>query len=114
VNDEAFSRMDDAYARAVLEFMHDKLDLQVLCAMPTQKSNALRNEFNREYSFTRTSPVINGELDFITDCDERILKSDKMRELWSRQIQIARERAKQLFDEANPEEAATEVKVTEE
>lgn len=112
VNDEAFSRMDDAYARAVLEFMHDKLDLQVLLAMPTQKSNALRNEFTREYSFTRTSVDSNGELDFVTDCDERILKTDKMRELWARQLQIARERAKQLFDEANPEELPTEEKVT--
>lgn len=104
--------MDDAYARAVLEFMHDKLDLQVLLAMPTQKSNALRNEFTREYSFTRTSVDSNGELDFVTDCDERILKTDKMRELWARQLQIARERAKQLFDEANPEELPTEEKVT--
>ncbi|SDP93037.1 P-loop containing region of AAA domain-containing protein [Rhodoferax sp. OV413] len=111
VNDESFARMDDAHARAVLEFMRDKLDLQVLSAMPTQKSNALRNEFNREYSFTRLTPVANGELDFITDCDERILKPDKMRELWERQRQIAREKAKQLFDSANPVEETAEIKV---
>lgn len=111
VNDESFARMDDAHARAVLEFMRDKLDLQILSAMPTQKSNALRNEFNREYSFTRLTPVANGELDFITDCDERILKPDKMRELWDRQRQIAREKAKQLFDTANPVEESSEAKV---
>lgn len=114
VNDESFARMDDAHARAVLEFMRDKLDLQVLSAMPTQKSNALRNEFNREYSFTRLTPVVNGELDFITDCDERILKPDKMRELWDRQRQIAREKAKQLFDSANPVEETSEVKASDE
>jgi uncharacterized protein YPO0396 len=114
VNDESFARMDDAHARAVLEFMRDKLDLQVLSAMPTQKSNALRNEFNREYSFTRMTPVDNGELDFITDVDERILKPDKMRDLWERQRQIARERAKQLFDAENPVVETTEVKVVEE
>jgi DNA repair exonuclease SbcCD ATPase subunit len=114
VNDESFARMDDAHARAVLEFMRDKLDLQVLSAMPTQKSNALRNEFNREYSFTRMTPVENGELDFITDCDERILKPDKMRELWERQRQIARERAKQLFDAANPVEEPSKVTWAEE
>lgn len=111
VNDESFARMDDAHARAVLEFMRDKLDLQILSAMPTQKSNALRNEFNREYSFTRLTPVANGELDFITDCDERILKPDKMRELWERQRQLAREKAKQLFDAAYPVEEAPEAKV---
>lgn len=111
VNDESFARMDDAHARAVLEFMRDKLDLQVLSAMPTQKSNALRNEFNREYSFTRLTPVANGELDFITDCDERILKPDKMRELWERQSQLAREKAKQLFDVAYPIEDTPAAKV---
>ena len=105
--------MDDAHARAVLEFMRDKLDLQVLSAMPTQKSNALRNEFNREYSFTRMTPVDNGELDFITDVDERILKPDKMRDLWERQLQISRERAKQLFDAENPLVETTEAKVVE-
>lgn len=114
VNDESFARMDDAHARAVLEFMRDKLDLQVLSAMPTQKSNALRNEFNREYSFTRLTPVANGELDFMTDCDERILKPDKMRELWERQREIAREKAKQLFDSANPVKETSEVKVADE
>lgn len=113
VNDESFARMDDAHARAVLEFMRDKLDLQVLSAMPTQKSNALRNEFNREYCFTRMAPVENGELDFITDVDERILKTDKMRDLWERQRQIARERAKQLFDAENPEVEPTSVRVGE-
>lgn len=111
VNDESFSRMDEPHARAVLEFMRDKLDLQVLSAMPTMKAGPLRNEFNREYSFTRLTPVANGELDFITDCDERILKPDKMRELWERQRQIAREKAKQLFDSAYPEEEPSEVKV---
>lgn len=97
--------MDETRARAVLGFLRDNLDLQVISAMPTMKAGALRDEFTREYSFTRLRPVQNGELDFISECDERVFKSDKMRELWARQRQVAREKAKQLFDEANPESA---------
>lgn len=109
-SDESFSRMDEKRARAVLGFLRDNLDLQVISAMPTMKVGALRDEFTREYSFTRLMPVENGELDFITECDERVYKTDKMRELWERQRQLAREKAKQLFDEQNPdvEEASSE------
>jgi Putative exonuclease SbcCD, C subunit len=104
VNDESFAKMDEPRARAVLSFLRDKLDLQIISAMPTMKAGALKDEFNREYSFTRLS-VPNGELDFISECDERIFKEDKMRELWERQRVLAREKAKQLFDLTNPEEA---------
>ena len=109
-SDESFARMDEKRARAVLGFLRDNLDLQVISAMPTMKAGALRDEFTREYSFTRLQPVENGELDFITECDERVYKSDKMRELWARQRELAREKAKQLFDEEYPEldEASSE------
>ena len=97
--------MDETRARAVLGFLRDNLDLQLISAMPTMKAGALKDEFNREYSFTRLSPVQNGELDFMSDLDERIFKDDKMRELWSRQRVVAREQAKQLFEESEPLES---------
>lgn len=103
-NDESFAKMDETRARAVLGFLRDNLDLQVISAMPTMKAGALKDEFSREYSFTRLSPVPNGELDFMSDLDERVFKNDKMRELWERQRVVARERAKQLFDEAEPQD----------
>jgi energy-coupling factor transporter ATP-binding protein EcfA2 len=104
VNDESFAKMDETRARAVLGFLRDNLDLQLISAMPTMKAGSLKDEFTREYSFTRLTPVENGELDFMSECDERILKTDKMRELWTRQRAEAREVAKQLFDVAEPEE----------
>jgi energy-coupling factor transporter ATP-binding protein EcfA2 len=102
VNDEAFSRMDEPRARAVLSFMRDNLNLQIISAMPTMKAGAVKDEFNREFSFTRLKPVVNGELDFSIDCADNVFKTDKMRELWERQRLVARERAKQLFDLAEP------------
>lgn len=102
VNDEAFSKMDETRARAVLCFMRDKLNLQVVSAMPTMKAGPLKDEFNREYNFTQLKPVTNGELDFCTEVKELEFKQDKMRELWAKHREQAREKAKQLFDEQHP------------
>jgi energy-coupling factor transporter ATP-binding protein EcfA2 len=102
VNDEAFSKMDETRARAVLCFMRDNLNLQVVSAMPTMKAGPLKDEFNREYNFTQLKPVSNGELDFCTEVKELEFKQDKMRALWTRHREQVREKAKQLFDEQYP------------
>lgn len=98
VNDESFSKMDEQRARDVLRFLRDSLKLQVISAMPTKAAGGLRDEFNREYSFTRAVVEENGELDFVSDCDERILKNDRMRELWAQQRAMVREQAQLTFD----------------
>ena len=103
VNDESFAKMDETRARAVLGFLRDNLDMQVISAMPTMKAGSLKDEFTREYSFTRLQPVDNGELDFNSECDDHVFKTDKLRELWARQRITAREKAKQLFDQTEPE-----------
>ena len=105
-NDESFSKMDEQRARAVLRFLRDNLGLQVISAMPTKAAGGLRDEFTREYSFTRATVEANGELDFISDCDERVLKSDRMRELWALQRAQAREQAKLTFEAAEVVDAA--------
>ena len=99
-NDESFSKMDEQRARAVLRFLRDNLGLQVISAMPTKAAGGLRDEFTREYSFTRATVEANGELDFISDCDERVLKTDRMRELWAVQRTQARDQAKLTFEAA--------------
>jgi len=102
VNDESFSKMDEQRARAVLRFLSDGLKLQVVSSMPTRNSGPLRDEFNREYSVSRAKVEANGELDFVTDHDERILKTDRMRALWEAQRAQAREQAALDFEAAEP------------
>jgi hypothetical protein len=106
VSDESFSKMDETRARAVLRYLRDSLDLQVVCSMPTRNAGSLRPEFDREYSFTRVNVDVNGELDFIIDCDERIFKQDRMRQLWEQQRAQAREQAKLEFEASEPAEPA--------
>jgi energy-coupling factor transporter ATP-binding protein EcfA2 len=105
VSDESFSKMDEARARAVLKYLRDVLGLQIVSAMPTRNAGGLRPEFDREYSYSRVAVPENGELDFILECDERVFKMDRMRNLWEKQRQDAREQAKLLFDAAEPAEA---------
>lgn len=98
VSDESFSRMDEARARAVLKYLRDSLNIQVVSAMPTRGAGGLRPEFDREFSFSRVAVDENGELDFIIECDERVFKQDKMRELWETQRKAAREQARIDFE----------------
>ena len=44
----------------------------------------------------------NGELDFISDCDERVFQPDRMRELWDKQRAEARQQAKLAFEAVEP------------
>jgi energy-coupling factor transporter ATP-binding protein EcfA2 len=101
-SDESFSRMDEARARAVLKYLRDSLDIQVISAMPTRGAGGLRSEFDREYSYSRVNVPENGELDFILECDERIFRKDRMRELWEKQRAAVREQAKLTFDAIEP------------
>jgi hypothetical protein len=106
VSDESFSKMDEARARAVLKYLRDSLGLQIVSAMPTRNAGGLRPEFDREYSYSRVKVPVNGELDFILECDERLFKKDRMRDLWEKQREDVREQAKLLFDAAEPAEPA--------
>jgi energy-coupling factor transporter ATP-binding protein EcfA2 len=101
ISDESFSKMDEARARAVLRYLRDSLGLQIICAMPTRNAGGLRPEFDREYSYSRVNVPVNGELDFILECDERVFKSDAMRTLWEKQREDVREQARLTFDAAD-------------
>lgn len=106
VSDESFSRMDEPRARAVLRYLRDSMGLQLVSAMPTKHAGALRPEFDREFSFSRMNVPDNGEIDFVSECDERIFKKDRMRDVWEAQRQEVRSQARLLFDAAEPEEVS--------
>ncbi|MCD4499681.1 SbcC/MukB-like Walker B domain-containing protein [Chromobacterium vaccinii] len=110
VSDESFSRMDEPRARAVLRYLRDSMGLQLVSAMPTKHAGALRPEFDREFSFSRMKVPDNGEIDFVSECDERMFNKDRMREVWEAQRQAVRAQAKLLFDAEEFKEASGAVK----
>jgi hypothetical protein len=98
VNDESFAKMDERRAHDVIRFIRDSLDMQLICAMPTKHAGAIKTEFTKEWSFTRTEAEGNGEVDFISEADERDLNPDKLRELWALRRQQVRQQTVLAFE----------------
>ncbi|MDY7575054.1 ATP-binding protein [Actimicrobium sp. CCI2.3] len=97
VNDESFSKMDEGRARDVLKFLRDNLGMQLICALPTKHAGAIKPEFSREWSFSRTEAEDNGEVGFVSEADERTLRTDPLRGLWEERRAQVREQAMLVF-----------------
>lgn len=106
VNDESFAKMDERRAHDVMKFIRDSLGMQLICAMPTKHAGALKSEFTKEWCFTRTEAEGNGEVDFVSEADERELNPDKLRELWEMRRKEVRQQAQLLFEAAETEGAS--------
>jgi len=106
VNDESFAKMDERRAHDVMKFIRDSLGMQLVCAMPTKHAGALKSEFTKEWCFTRTAAERNGEVDFVSEADERELNPDKLRELWDARRKEVRQQAQLLFEAAEPQVSA--------
>ena len=98
VNDESFAKMDERRAHDVIKFIRDSLGMQLICAMPTKHAGAIKSEFTKEWCVTRTAADDNGEVDFISEADERDLNSDALRKLWQAQREQISQQARMLFE----------------
>jgi DNA repair exonuclease SbcCD ATPase subunit len=102
VNDESFAKMDETRAHDVIKFIRDALGIQLVCAMPTKHTGALKSEFTKEWSFSRTDASDNGEVSYVSEADERDLRPDALRALWDARRAQVREQAKLAFEAAHP------------
>lgn len=105
VNDESFAKMDERRAHDVIKFIRDSLGMQLICAMPTKHAGAIKSEFTKEWSVTRTEADGNGEVDFISEADERDLNTDNLRKLWQVQRDQIRQQTQMLFEAGEVSEA---------
>ena len=105
VNDESFAKMDERRAHDVIKFIRDSLGMQLICAMPTKHAGAIKSEFTKEWCVTRTEADGNGEVDFISEADERDLNTDALRKLWQVQRDQIRQQTQMLFEAGEVSEA---------
>jgi len=98
VNDESFAKMDERRAHDVIKFIRDSLGMQLICAMPTKHAGAIKSEFTKEWCVTRTEADGNGEVDFISEADERDLNTDALRKLWQSQRDQIRQQTQMMFE----------------
>lgn len=98
VNDESFSKMDETRARAVIRYLNQTLGFQLISAMPTRAGTSLKDEFSREFSFSRMDAIGMGEVNAVSQAQEKILNKDALRTLWDRQREEVRTQAGLDFD----------------
>ena len=101
LSDEAFSKMDESRSRAVLRFLSQNMGLQLIVAMPTSKSGAIKPEFDKEYTFSKLEAQANGQTVYLSEVQEKDFKRHAMAQLWADHAQAARDQARQAF-EAKP------------
>ena len=98
LSDEAFSKMDESRSRAVLRFLAQNMGLQLIVAMPTSKSGAIKPEFDKEYTFSKLQAQADGQTVYLSEVQEKDFKRDAMAQLWADHAQAAREQARHEFE----------------
>jgi Putative exonuclease SbcCD, C subunit len=101
LSDEAFSKMDESRSRSVLRFLSQTLGLQLIVAMPTSKSGAVKPEFDKEFTFSKIMASRHDgqglrEL-FISEAQEKTLNRQALAQLWDAHAAQAREVARVAY-----------------
>ena len=101
LSDEAFSKMDESRSRGVLRFLSQTLGLQLIVAMPTSKSGAVKPEFDKEFTFSKIMASRHDgqglqEL-FISEAQEKTLNRQALARLWDAHAAQAREVARVAY-----------------
>lgn len=106
LSDEAFSKMDESRSRSVLQFLSRTLGLQLVVAMPTSKSGAVKPEFEKEFTFSKVMARRDGRELFISEAQEKTLHREALARLWHDHAEQARAAAR-LAHEATRVAAAS-------
>lgn len=102
LSDEAFSKMDETRSRAVLRFLAHNMGLQLIVAMPTSKSGAIKPEFDKEYTFSKLEAEADGQTVYLSEVQERDFKREALARLWEQHAQAARDQARLAFEAQPP------------
>lgn len=92
--DEAFSKMDEARSREVINYLTNTLGLQLIFIMPTSKSGPFMDLISNQFVFSKcptTKP--RGELHTRMLVDRKICDQDKLKELWANHRKTIRHQA---------------------
>ena len=105
LSDEAFSKMDESRSRSVLQFLSKALGLQLVVAMPTSKSGAVKPEFDKEFTFSKVLASRDGAKLFVSEVQEKTLKREPLSRLWAEHAAQARESGRLAHEALHREQA---------
>jgi uncharacterized protein YPO0396 len=98
LSDEAFSKMDESRSRSVLQFLSRTLGLQLVVAMPTSKSGAVKPEFDKEFTFSKVLARRDGRELFVSEVQEKTLNREALTRLWQAHAEQARAAAHAAYE----------------
>lgn len=98
LSDEAFSKMDESRSRAVLRFLSQSMGMQLVVAMPTSKSGAIKPEFDKEYTFSKIEAYKGGKTLYVSEVQDKDLKRDALGQLWDAHARAARASARADYE----------------
>ena len=92
--DEAFSKMDEARSREVINYLTNTLGLQLIFIMPTSKSGPFMDLISNQFVFSKC-PITKarGELQTRMLVDRKICDQEKLKELWANHRKTIRHQA---------------------
>lgn len=94
--DEAFSKMDEARSKEVINYLTDSLGLQLLFIMPTSKSGPFMDLISNQFVFSKI-PLISGqqvgELQTRVLVDRQQCNQEKVKQLWAKHRRTIRHQA---------------------
>jgi hypothetical protein len=85
-----------------LQFLSKTLGLQLVVAMPTSKSGAVKPEFDKEFTFSKVLASREGTDLFVSEVQEKTLQREPMARLWSEHAARARESGRLAHQVLNP------------
>ncbi len=94
--DEAFSKMDEARSKEVINYLTESLGLQLLFIMPTSKSGPFMDMISNQFVFSKI-PLLagqaSGELQTRVLVDRQKCNQERIRELWANHRKTIRHQA---------------------
>ena len=81
----------ESRSRSVLQFLSNTLGLQLVVAMPTSKSGAVKPEFDKEFTFSKVLASRDGAELFVSEVQEKTIRREPLARLWAEHAAQARE-----------------------
>jgi uncharacterized protein YdbL (DUF1318 family) len=102
--DEAFSKMDEARSREVIDYLTRSLGLQLLFIMPTSKCGPFMDLISNEFVFAKVPSAARGQLNTRVLVDRKECNRERIGELWAQHRRTVRQQAELDFmdDVINP------------
>ncbi|HEY0943123.1 MAG TPA: SbcC/MukB-like Walker B domain-containing protein [Steroidobacter sp.] len=95
--DEAFSKMDEARSREVIDYLTRSLGLQLVFIMPTSKCGPFMDLISNEFVFAKVPSAPRGQLNTRVLVDRKECNKDRIGELWAQHRRTVRQQAELDF-----------------